>query len=238
MMLFLIMLIPVTAQVDYDSQIQPIFDDHCTMCHGNAGGLNLESYDNTLDGGNNGYVVVPGDHVSSELYIRITLPSSSDEDMPPQGSLSQDEIDLIAQWIDEGILSEISGGLIRPADGEELSYIHVFFEWEQQPDAMGYNLQASTQQFFNNLILDVDEPTTVYIDKDNFSWDNNYYWRVRPIYNDGISGPWTESLQFSIQETILLDLDVNIYNDNLIQDGLVMYSQFAPYFTVGVIDKM
>ena len=58
--------------------------------------------------------------------------------------------------------------LIRPADGEELNYIHVFFEWEQQPDAIGYNLQASTQQFFNNIILDVEESTTVYIDKDNF----------------------------------------------------------------------
>ena len=128
--------------------------------------------------------------------------------------------------------------LIRPADGEELNYIHVFFEWEQQPDAMEYNLQASTQQFFNNLILDVEEATTVYIDKDNFSWDDNYYWRVRPIYNDGSSGPWTESSQFSIRETILIGLDVNIYDDDLIQDGLVMYSQFAPYVAVGVIDKM
>ena len=127
--------------------------------------------------------------------------------------------------------------LIRPSDGEELNYIHVFFEWEQQPDAMGYNLQASTQQSFNNIILDVDEPTTVYIDKDNFSWDEGYYWRVRPIYHDGSSGSWTESSQFSIRETMLLGLDVNIYNDALIQDGLVMYSQFVPYFAVGVIDK-
>jgi hypothetical protein len=128
--------------------------------------------------------------------------------------------------------------LIRPADGEELNYIHVFFVWEQQPDAMGYNLQASTQQFFNNLILDVDEPTTVYIDKDSFSWDDNYHWRVRPIYDDGSSGPWTESSQFSIRETMLLNLDVDIYNDDLLQDGLIMYSQFAPYVAAGVIDKM
>ena len=65
--------------------------------------------------------------------------------------------------------------LVRPVDGEELNYIHVFFEWEQQPDAMGYNLQASTHQSFNNIILDMDESTTVYIDKDTFSWDDNYY---------------------------------------------------------------
>ena len=60
--------------------------------------------------------------------------------------------------------------LIRPTNGEEINYIHVFFEWEQQPDAIGYNLQASTHQFFNNINLDVDEPTTVYIDKDNLGY--------------------------------------------------------------------
>lgn len=132
----------------------------------------------------------------------------------------------------------VFASLVRPVNGEELNYIHVFFEWEQQPDAMGYNLQASNQQFFNNIILDVNETTTVYIDKDNFSWDDNYYWRVRPIYSDGSSGSWTESSQFSIRETMLIDLDVNIYDGDLIEDGLVMYSQFAPYFAVGVIDKM
>ena len=44
-----------------------------------------------------------------------------------------------------------SGNLIRPTDGEELNYIHVFFEWEQEPDAMGYNIQVSTDQSFNRL---------------------------------------------------------------------------------------
>ena len=61
--------------------------------------------------------------------------------------------------------------LIRPISGDELNYIHVLFEWEQEPDAIGYNLQVSTQQFFNSLLLDMDEITTVYIDTENFSWN-------------------------------------------------------------------
>ena len=65
------------------------------------------------------------------------------------------------------------GNLIRPANGAELNYIHVIFEWEQEPDAMVYNLQASTSQSFNNLLLDVNEDATVYIDKDIFSWNDN-----------------------------------------------------------------
>ena len=127
--------------------------------------------------------------------------------------------------------------LIRPDHGEELNSIHVFFEWEQQPDAMGYNLQASTRQSFNNIILDVDELTTVYIDKDNFSWDDNYHWRVRPIYNDGSSGSWTESSEFSIRETMLLGLDINIYNDALIEDDTVLIEEeddIDPTLDVGV----
>ena len=45
------------------------------------------------------------------------------------------------------------GNLIRPANAVELNYIHVIFEWEQEPDAVSYNLQASDEQFFNNIIL-------------------------------------------------------------------------------------
>ena len=53
------------------------------------------------------------------------------------------------------------GNLIRPENGDEISYIHVFFEWEQEPDAVSYNLQVSNQQFFNNIIVDIEETTTV-----------------------------------------------------------------------------
>ena len=107
-----ILLTPLLSQVDYSTQIQPIFDNHCIMCHGNAGGLNLTTYNNVMNGGNNGSVIIPGVHSESELYIRITLPSSSDEDMPPQGTLSQNDIDIIKYWIDEGALSEISDEVV------------------------------------------------------------------------------------------------------------------------------
>ena len=65
-------------------------------------------------------------------------------------------------------ISFVFGTLVSPSDGDELNYIHILFEWEQQPDAVGYNLQVSTNELFNNLILDVDEAHTVYIDSDNY----------------------------------------------------------------------
>ena len=90
--------------IDYNLSIQSIFNQNCTGCHDGsdpAGGLNLLSYEDLMS--NN--VIVPGDHEASELYDRITRPESSNGDMPPAGSLDQDEIDLIADWIDEGALN-------------------------------------------------------------------------------------------------------------------------------------
>ena len=103
---FLILLSLLYAQVDYSTEIQPIFNNSCTSCHqyGHNSGLNLTTYSTTMTGGNSGAIIVAGDHANSELYNRITLPESAQGDMPPTGSLSQSDIDLISQWIDEGAL--------------------------------------------------------------------------------------------------------------------------------------
>ena len=103
---FLILLSFLYAQVDYETQIQTIFNNSCTSCHqyGHNSGLNLTTYSTTMTGGNSGAIIVAGNHANSELYNRITLPESAQGDMPPTGSLSQSDIDLISQWIDEGAL--------------------------------------------------------------------------------------------------------------------------------------
>ena len=127
--------------------------------------------------------------------------------------------------------------LIKPENNAYLNYIHIYFEWNQQPDAIGYNLQVSNQQSFNNLILNIEETSTAYIAKNNFNWNSNYYWRVRTINNEGNYDDWINTSYFQIGNSILPNLDVYIYNDDLIQEGLNMYSQFSPYFAVGIIDK-
>ena len=103
-MLLLILLAPVTAQVDYNSQIQPIFDDRCVSCHGSMGGLNLTSYENLMDGGLSGDEVIPYDHASSELWIRV----NSGQMPPGNNDLTGEQVNLIAQWIDEGAFLEAS----------------------------------------------------------------------------------------------------------------------------------
>ena len=51
----------VNAQVDYETEIQPIFNSSCTNCHGNSGGLSLSSYSNLMSTN----VIVAGDHAAS-----------------------------------------------------------------------------------------------------------------------------------------------------------------------------
>lgn len=106
---FIFIVISILYSVDYQSEIQPIFDNNCGNCHlGNSSaGLNLSDYENLMQGSNNGEVVIPGDYMSSVLYSRIILDNSASGDMPPGNSeLNQAQIDLIAQWIDEGALPE------------------------------------------------------------------------------------------------------------------------------------
>ena len=101
----IVLLIGLTMAVDYQSEIQPIWNNNCGNCHlGNSSGdLNLSNYDNLMSTD----VIVPGDHEESELYDRITRDNADAGDMPPgNNELSQEQIDLIAQWIDEGALEE------------------------------------------------------------------------------------------------------------------------------------
>ena len=109
--------------------------------------------------------------------------------------------------------------LLKP-DSATLTTIHVLFEWEQEPDAVEYNIQASNSISFNNLYINTNTENTVHIEKNAFDWENNVYWRVRPIYSDGSNGEWIDTRYFSIGERILADLNVDIYNDDLIDDNM------------------
>ena len=114
--LFLIIFIisSLFSQVDYASQIQPIFNANCTTCHYSSGGmgsLNLTSFSELMNGGVSGPSIVAGDHQNSLLYQRIVLPPGTDGNMPPNVPLSQSQIDIIAQWIDQGASLQISDNI-------------------------------------------------------------------------------------------------------------------------------
>jgi len=98
-----IFLFNLVFSVDYTTEIQPIFNNNCGTCHttNSSGGLNLSSYDNLMSSN----TITPGNHVSSILFDRIIRENDEAGDMPPGDSqLDESEIQLIADWIDEGAL--------------------------------------------------------------------------------------------------------------------------------------
>ena len=94
--------IVLAQQVDYQTQIQPIFNENCTNCHGYSGGLALGNYDQLMSGGNSGDLVIPGDYQNSILWQRI-----DSGEMPPGGNISNAQLELIETWIMEGALEQI-----------------------------------------------------------------------------------------------------------------------------------
>jgi hypothetical protein len=91
----------------FTARVAPLLERHCVTCHGeekHKAGLRLDSLDHLLRGAESGPVVHPGDLKESELYRRITLPSSDEEAMPGDGKprLTADEIKILELWIAGG----------------------------------------------------------------------------------------------------------------------------------------
>lgn len=89
--------------------------------------------------------------------------------------------------------------LVRPVNGDFLNYTHVPFEWHQFPDAIGYNLQVSESENFNSIIIDEFTEYTIFIDVDNITWNQEYYWKIRPVFEGEEFGQWTDVSMFSIR---------------------------------------
>ena len=89
-------------------EISPLIQAKCGACHGTADmtGLAMDTYANTLAGGKNGPVVVPGDSVNSILY---TLQAAGGH----PGLFTPEELALVQEWIDAGAI-ESTGSASGP----------------------------------------------------------------------------------------------------------------------------
>ncbi|HKS36466.1 MAG TPA: DUF1549 domain-containing protein, partial [Verrucomicrobiae bacterium] len=84
----------------WSGKVQPIFDAHCVKCHGlieRKSGLELDSPEAVMKGGNDGEVVVPGKPKQSRLYQYLA--ADSDPHMPPKKQLTDVQREAIREWI-------------------------------------------------------------------------------------------------------------------------------------------
>ncbi|WP_020527580.1 DUF1553 domain-containing protein [Flexithrix dorotheae] len=95
-----------TSKISYNASIRPIFNKHCLKCHGGVkknGGFSLISQADAFGETESGIpAIVPGNHQKSELYQRL-IHHDPEIRMPQESApLTEQEIELIAEWIDEG----------------------------------------------------------------------------------------------------------------------------------------
>ena len=103
------------AAVDFQRDIQPIFEQRCYECHGGKkqkSGLRLDQSASVFRGGDSGKpAIVRGDSSGSSILARVTS-SEADEMMPPKGErLLPEQISKLRTWIDAGATwpKELSG---------------------------------------------------------------------------------------------------------------------------------
>ena len=91
--------IPEAAALTYDGAVGSLFETRCGACHNasaRTAGLNLVSYQDALNGGQSGPVIVPGDPDGSLLVQKQT------GHQPHFAQLNMEELDLVVQWIEAG----------------------------------------------------------------------------------------------------------------------------------------
>jgi uncharacterized membrane protein len=118
----------------YGARIQPIFNRNCVTCHSREkrkAGLRLDTYAGIMRGGKRGAIVKAGDLRGSDLFRRITLPSTDDNFMPKGGKppLSPDQVKLIELWIADGASATAALDSVKgaPADVESSVRAEVTF---------------------------------------------------------------------------------------------------------------
>jgi mono/diheme cytochrome c family protein len=102
-----------SRQVDFTTDIQPIFQTHCLKCHGpdkQRGGLRLDDKEAALKGGEeHAPAIEPGNSAGSPL-VRFVAGADPDLKMPPKDeTLSAEQIGLLRAWIDQGAIWPDSG---------------------------------------------------------------------------------------------------------------------------------
>ena len=84
----------------FESRVRPVLSKNCFSCHTSSklGGLQLDSRDHLLQGGNSGPAIVPGQPEAS-LLIQAVRRSHERFKMPPQGKLSDEDVSNLAAFV-------------------------------------------------------------------------------------------------------------------------------------------
>jgi mono/diheme cytochrome c family protein len=95
---------PSAGVPTFAADVLPIFQAKCSACHGTMGGWTATSYTSVITTGKHTPVIIFGDASESLLVLKLLGTQTIGSKMPPSGSLSDAEIQIIMDWIDAGAL--------------------------------------------------------------------------------------------------------------------------------------
>ena len=94
---------PTTEQLKFfEEKVRPVLAQNCFKCHGEEkqkGDLRLDVHEALLAGGESGPAIVPGKPKESLLLDAVNYASL---EMPPDGKLSESEIEILTTWVKIG----------------------------------------------------------------------------------------------------------------------------------------
>jgi hypothetical protein len=133
--------LPLRAAVTYQDNIRPLFQSSCLNCHNpdkQKAGLDLSTYDATMDGSDNGKVIEPGNPDNS-LLLKV-LTHDSEPFMPKGGDKLPDaQIEQIRQWIEANAPEKVGGAVAKGGNAPAPVAVVPVEEKPSGPPAMPAN---------------------------------------------------------------------------------------------------
>ncbi len=128
---------PSAAGLDFfEKRIRPILVDHCYKCHGTTGklkgGLNLETRDGLLRGGDTGPALEPGRPDQSRLIEAVRY-RNQDLQMPPKSPLSGEQIQDLEKWVAMGAPDPRTQAAQAPPNRRVIDLVEGRKFWAFQP---------------------------------------------------------------------------------------------------------
>ncbi len=157
---------PLSAAVDFNTEIRPLLSDNCFQCHGpddkhRMAAVRLDTKEGAFATTKRGALIVPGDPAASLLFQRISH-AEAGRRMPPSSSartLNAKQIDTVRRWISEGAKWEGHWAFTapkRPAlPDTKVNPIDAFINAHLQREGIQPNGEAGRRTLLRRLSLDL-----------------------------------------------------------------------------------
>ncbi|MEX2288306.1 MAG: DUF1553 domain-containing protein [Planctomycetaceae bacterium] len=217
-----------STRVDFVRDVAPIFAEHCTTCHGSdaqQGGLRLDARKSVFGGGLTGPAVIAGSADKSLLLHRIRGEGGLDRMPLDDDPLSQDEIDRIEAWIEQGADWPQSFGSTAESVRSHWAYlkpvrppipsvrnherlrtaIDAFIQARMEDKGLTFSPEASKEQLLRRVTLDLTGLPPTLNEIDAFWADDSpaAYEAVvdrllaSPAYGERWATPWLDAARYT-----------------------------------------